>query len=1828
MQVVRPPTPNSLQDLLVNVEHAAAIVLIHGERAGGLFSNMDIVRKGSQVALLNLIQHADSIQQASDTLQYACDLEMKRMRYLLDAYEGALAALGLVVVRNELLYPSSALTNASRNGPTSSISTPQPRSLSSWINKDRMRSVAAQGQSVHDNMARQIEAIAENGRQHQAAMVALQDDAGPVSTQFASDTREEAAQASARTQELVQYVFDVASPDQNGWPVADKLNDDALASLSGATDEVILCDEVARDAIRRLTTELNTARVEAVYQLSRVSHLQSVYADYGGEIAMAQASLPIPTSLDGTMRVEYFRYLQRLVSILPAYAATVVERVRRAEFAQTFLQRSTAFAELMANFSMDDSHKRQQYDTAHRKHLPWEIRGLDRPSPSLNIKTEWTESEPEATRPSREHIYELLHLLDVIDHTLAEQATRDARTATGTNTRSGTTQTDGNAVKIVPESNSSDLQDSCPPFQQNQSRLLTPSPTQEARVLLHDLLTELDNVPGHFEELVGIHLLGEKTSDDTSSSHSGELEEAQDDRDPFSRSGTIAPPKDLPSRPRALKYLLLQERKEHQAALQAMQEERDSAVAALTRERGDTNRRAAETEELQALARHLRADADMKDQRHLNLLDELTAQRRELELLRRADRDAQQAADDDALRIVELEEALAAAQAEAQLQSDVAAAAQSAQATAEAKANQVPAESREHQAELAAAQSELVELRADVTSLRGQLVRQQEVTRAAEHEKERIKRTARAEADADAALVARLQVDADSAARDLGSARRAARAAAADADALTEALAALRAQLAAADEDHVALTHRVESADRARQAADTAASTAHERYLSLLFPAAQWAQALLAVRAALLAMPAMASRISSQSTGSATTSPARQVAPATSGPSFSTTGQTQLQQAQSEALEEFLAAFAAAAPKMDRPRYAGSAGRSAESSAPHASWSHAASDTMHKTGKSRRNRSPSTQSMPLSIISGGLNEVSPQCLSTQTGKDKAARAPPTGANFTALSGSGQANSSTMHDTMERRSSEPVLNASGSLKHGSSPSQGKEEEEADHIDEGAVDKSSTVTAPEQGAVTAWEARFELGAMDQQLLTLESALGKVYALFTPSTISSEAKIKLESLVRVVKKWMKAYRSVKDNYDRVRIHPRQSGSNNAMLGASTALPTSLAAPAAQTLTATSGSLQTLPHQARAIAGPSGDRLAFTSFLPGDLALFLPTRDPDATPGAPSARTWAAFNVSAPHHFLNTLPSEYSAGPAASAALTASLVQGKQWLVARVARVAVYTAGSADPLVVLPPGDHAGTTQGMPSDDETREAKRSFMTNPFRLPLGITYYVLDVVEYTRNGDSPPAALPFVSSSPPNISGRDVKTPVPAPSEHVRNGPDTQSQTSLTQDHSEQEPGRTSPLPRDPPIEPLTPPADRSHQGTSDPVTPVSSKARALSYASDSGGTPHPTSRHTSLPSAGVGTVGLRVSSPGLGPGPTSYSSVPVSPPHSVAGSNGAVGVGLGGLLDALRQPSPLRALQPPRAAFERRRPHTPLAGGALRPASSAEAVPVPVPGRDQVESVPSDLSNPFSSSPFAGATHGSSVPRSTEGSPAPVLSHQPTSVAPAPATASVPEPSSSASLPQSPHTSSPASPSLGGHTLTSVPAEDPSDLPNPSQVAPGPTHYTHIQTKRGKRKSSNPSSTLGSHGARSFSGRSAASVGTSLVSISCKGPRAAAQLATTPASVPVSNPGATPAEAVNTLSERENEDQGLDNPQRKEGKDRGESPVFAGQSPEQQSPTHSSSPNAGTLQDAVGQAQRPLAAAQGGLALKRSYPDLIAPQIRRTSATASESLRRLLPS
>lgn len=115
----------------------------------------------------------------------------------------------------------------------------------------------------------------------------------------------------------------------------------------------------------------------------------------------------------------------------------------------------------------------------------------------------------------------------------------------------------------------------------------------------------------------------------------------------------------------------------------------------------------------------------------------------------------------------------------------------------------------------------------------------------------------------------------------------------------------------------------------------------------------------------------------------------------------------------------------------------------------------------------------------------------------------------------------------------------------------------------------------------------------------------------------------------------------------------------------------------------------------------GDAHDKIAYRSFKEGDLALFLPTRNQ-------AIRSWAAFNVGAPHYFLREQDSHK--------------LQTRDWLLARITKI--------EERVVDLSKSMNGPNPDRRSIGETSDAVSFDDENPFELSDGLRWYLLDATE------------------------------------------------------------------------------------------------------------------------------------------------------------------------------------------------------------------------------------------------------------------------------------------------------------------------------------------------------------------------------------------------------------------------------------------------------------------------------------------------------------------
>ncbi|KAL4978227.1 autophagy-related protein 11-domain-containing protein [Aspergillus desertorum] len=111
--------------------------------------------------------------------------------------------------------------------------------------------------------------------------------------------------------------------------------------------------------------------------------------------------------------------------------------------------------------------------------------------------------------------------------------------------------------------------------------------------------------------------------------------------------------------------------------------------------------------------------------------------------------------------------------------------------------------------------------------------------------------------------------------------------------------------------------------------------------------------------------------------------------------------------------------------------------------------------------------------------------------------------------------------------------------------------------------------------------------------------------------------------------------------------------------------------------------------------------DKIAYRSFKEGDLALFLPTRNQ-------AIRSWAAFNVGAPHYFLREQD--------------VHKLQARDWLLARITKI-------EERVVDLSKSMNGGNPDRR-SIGEASDGASVDDDNPFELSDGLRWYLLDATE------------------------------------------------------------------------------------------------------------------------------------------------------------------------------------------------------------------------------------------------------------------------------------------------------------------------------------------------------------------------------------------------------------------------------------------------------------------------------------------------------------------
>lgn len=824
VELVQPPTPRSLENI-INWAHAISeSIQEHAATSRRHHAALVTIQRSTSVALLNLLSHADTVKGEAGTIRKSSRSELNRMGTLLQGYQRDLEILGLVGVHPRLVPSASSQSNGSTSagaGAHSSSSGPQTkRTLGTFVSSVKMGAVADACNRVHKELVTRLEDLEGNADQLDSDTAELQRELVQTGIEPSTETMEDASRSETRAEELSAFLVHTCSPDANGWPVADKLDDTALTGIQQSTSELISLDEAVRECVRRLTADKNDIMAHSLTLLGDISGLQSDYADLAAGLASFDSDLH-------SNRVDGFKHLARLSNMLWAYGATVVEVVRRREFSKHFLAKSQALAEVMARVSARERKRRGKYRSDVAAQLPWEVSGMDEAPPSLEISTKAHGSGPDL---DRKEIEALLQLIEEIESTLAQADQISGDTASG-----------GHLVQV--------------------------------KDALRELVLRMDSMDEEFAAMLEEDLLGVDNEDEG---------DEGDDQDESSQSSSLAAIQRRIRRKaristfdaEASRGQLVNERKEkerlqqevqqlrlqsdaqekanlqqHQAELHALRTESSTtrAEARRIREQLDQERHDAAADRAQLEA--LRGDVETERERRLNMQEELSILRKEALTSRKEEEQAKREAAEDAERFAELEIHLHDVQAELE-------AAKAARADASHRIESLLSEGSNVEKELSAAQERIEDLSQQLEQARQEAREARDAHAEAEAARERSVRSYRAEADSDRAI---LEENLRETTLQLETVRHELNVVKESTKVESDTVQTLRSQLRGADEAHEELVKMMETAKDSCAEADFAKRHAERENEQLLEAARPLVESLLDLQSHLKTLPTLSS---------------------------------------------------------------------------------------------------------------------------------------------------------------------------------------------------------------------------------------------------------------------------------------------------------------------------------------------------------------------------------------------------------------------------------------------------------------------------------------------------------------------------------------------------------------------------------------------------------------------------------------------------------------------------------------------------------------------------------------------------------------------------------------------------------------------------------------------------------------------------------------------------------------------------------------------------------------------------------------------------------
>ncbi|KZT23676.1 hypothetical protein NEOLEDRAFT_1136168 [Neolentinus lepideus HHB14362 ss-1] len=354
------------------------IAQTHRDHVTHLLSTLRHQHEALRIASNSLDLNVLALAEAFDSIAVGARKELDKQASLLSGLDADLEMIGRVKIHVEFLSP--AVRKAIESGDSG-------RTLGTYVSNIKMRQVADTCRRTHGELHTRFE-------QAQGAMNRLQEGADEVRSFVTDRSLLDTADSATRiAQDTFDKIADAAAALESPVSNSERLVQELRQSDARLREQVVI-----------LTNAKNSHTATCIRVLRRISTLNHDVVQLPTTLTSLQASFRVKTS---------FSHIQRLHNMIYAYGATIVEIVRRKEFARFFFQRAQMILEVMAKFSANERKQRQMYKADIQGQLPFDIRGLDDPVPQIDFSPSGSTDSPFTFE--RSDIEDFLKVLDEID---------------------------------------------------------------------------------------------------------------------------------------------------------------------------------------------------------------------------------------------------------------------------------------------------------------------------------------------------------------------------------------------------------------------------------------------------------------------------------------------------------------------------------------------------------------------------------------------------------------------------------------------------------------------------------------------------------------------------------------------------------------------------------------------------------------------------------------------------------------------------------------------------------------------------------------------------------------------------------------------------------------------------------------------------------------------------------------------------------------------------------------------------------------------------------------------------------------------------------------------------------------------------------------------------------------------------------------------------------------------------------------------------------------------------------------------------------------------